>query len=80
MRAEAVDRSDHTCHATGCEVKVPPRLFMCRRHWYMLPKEWRDAVWAVYVPGQEERMDPSPEYLKVAAAAIEVVEEKEGQR
>jgi hypothetical protein len=70
---------DHTCHATGCDVQVPPRMFLCRKHWFMLEKEWRDAVWAVYVPGQEERMDPTPEYLKVTAAAIDRIEAKEGR-
>jgi hypothetical protein len=61
----------HTCHAKGCNAKVPPRMFMCRRHWYMLPKATRDAVWAAYVPGQERRKDPSAEYLDVAHRAIE---------
>jgi hypothetical protein len=60
----------HTCHATGCRVPVPPRMFMCRKHWYSLPKSMRDAVWAAYVPGQEIRKDPTPGYLAVADAAI----------
>jgi hypothetical protein len=61
--------NEHHCHAIGCEVPVPPNLFMCKRHWYKLPMFMRDAVWDAYVPGQEVRKDPSPKYLLVAADA-----------
>lgn len=73
------DRS-HTCHAEGCETSCPPAMFMCRPHWFSLPKTMRNAVWAVYVPGQENRMDPSREYLEVAHNAIEWLANKEGRR
>jgi hypothetical protein len=53
-------------------------MFMCKKHWYMLPKATRDAVWAVYVPGQEERMDPTPEYLEVTSKAIANLAIEEG--
>jgi len=62
--------SEHTCHAYGCTKKVPPRMFMCRPHWFALPKAKRDAVLAAYVPGQERRMDPSDEYLEAAMDAV----------
>ena len=70
--------SRHLCHARGCHVPVPPRMFMCKRHWFMLPKATRDAVWAVYVPGQEIRKDPTDEYMAVAMDAIEWLAAKEG--
>ncbi len=60
----------HRCHAVNCDVQVPPKLLMCRRHWYMVPKPLRDAVWAEYRAGQEVRKDPSRTYLKVAGQAI----------
>ena len=63
----------HTCHARNCDVRVPPKLLMCRRHWYMVPKAIRDAVWAEYRPGQEVRKDPSGAYLQVARQAIDAV-------
>jgi len=44
----------HTCHAMGCELEVPRSMFMCRKHWFMIPKDMRDMVWALYQPGQEE--------------------------
>jgi hypothetical protein len=60
----------HLCHARGCKTPVPPKMFMCKRHWFMLPKRTRDAVWATYRPGQEVTKDPSPEYMDVTAEAI----------
>ena len=68
----------HTCHAIDCDVRVPPRMFMCKKHWFTLPKELRDAVWAAYEPGQEVRMDPTGEYLNVAARAVRWLGVKEG--
>lgn len=56
----------HTCHWPGCDRQVPPAMWGCRTHWFKLPKYLRDKVWAAYEAGQEERMDPSDEYLDVA--------------
>jgi len=57
---------DHHCHWTGCDKKVPPAMWGCRKHWYMLPAEIRAKVWRAYRPGQEVTKDPSGEYLTVA--------------
>jgi hypothetical protein len=70
----------HLCHAEGCDQPVPPRMLMCRRHWFMVPKKMQDAVWDEYIPGQEVRKDPTPDYLDAAHAAIEAVAKKEGRR
>jgi hypothetical protein len=48
-------------------------MFMCRRHWAMIPRARQNELWAVYVPGQEDRMDPSSEYLEVAGRLIRYV-------
>lgn len=63
--------ADHTCHADGCQTAVPPRMFMCKPHWYALPTPLRDWIWATYKPGQEVTKDPSREYLKAARACID---------
>ena len=70
----------HTCHADGCDSHVPPKMFMCRRHWFMVPRDLRDLVWATYRPGQEVRMDPTDEYLEVARTAIEAVAAAEASK
>lgn len=70
--------SEHLCHAERCTVAVPPRMLMCKRHWFMVPKSLRDELWAKYVPGQERRKDPTEAYLDVAHRCIEAVAAKEG--
>jgi hypothetical protein len=52
-------------------------MHMCKRHWFMVPKALRDGLWAAYKPGQERRMDPSPEYLLAAARCVHAVAVKE---
>lgn len=69
---------NHTCHAFACETKVPPKLHMCRPHWAMVPKALQRRLWAEYRPGQERRMDPTPAYLRAAAACVEAVAKAEG--
>jgi hypothetical protein len=41
-------------------------MWGCKPHWFALPRNLRNKVWAAYIPGQERRMDPSDEYLEVA--------------
>lgn len=65
VRRQGQDRR-HTCHWPGCDKQVPPAMWGCKPHWFKLPKRLRDAIWDAYVPGQEQRMDPSDEYLDVA--------------
>lgn len=67
----------HHCHARFCPVGVPPKMLMCRRHWFMVPKPLRDAVWATYRPGQEIDKQPSAEWHEAADAAIRAVAERE---
>jgi hypothetical protein len=67
----------HECHARGCHTHVLPSMFMCKRHWFMVPERLRDAVWAAYVPGQEVRKDPTMAYINVANKAIQAVYDRE---
>lgn len=67
----------HHCHARKCKRPVAPKFFMCARHWRMIPRKMQNELWAVYVPGQEIRKDPSPEYIAVAMRLVNYVAEKE---
>ena len=69
----------HSCHARRCPVTVPPRMLMCPLHWRMVPKRLQRLVWDTYQPGQEQRKDPTMEYLAAAEAAIDAVWKKESQ-
>lgn len=59
----------HHCHWPGCEQRVPPAMWGCRKHWYMLPLPLRTAIWRTFKPGQEEAKNPSRDYLDAAKAA-----------
>jgi hypothetical protein len=59
----------HHCHWPGCETQCPPAMWGCRDHWYRLPQDLRDKVWATYRPGQELNqgdLRPSAKYIEVA--------------
>lgn len=56
----------HACHWTGCPLQVPPAMWGCTRHWYMLPQGLRNKIWAAYRPNQESDLKPSERYLAVA--------------
>jgi len=68
----------HHCHATNCKVEVPPEMWGCRKHWYMVPAWLRRLIWANYRVGQCDDYNPSDAYLKVAKAAVIAVARKEG--
>lgn len=57
---------DHVCHWPGCGTLVPPARWGCAKHWYALPKELRNKIWAAYRPGQEIDARPSEAYTLVA--------------
>jgi CDP-diacylglycerol pyrophosphatase len=61
----------HTCHWPNCDKQVPPAMWGCRKHWYMLPGTLRAKIWATYRIGQERDLQPSAEYLAVAAEVQE---------
>lgn len=56
----------HHCHWPKCIVEVPPVMWGCKRHWFMLPKSLRKQIWAAYVPGQEITKTPSRTYVEIA--------------
>ena len=60
----------HTCHATGCDKHVPPEMFMCKTHWFMLPKSMRNDIWTTYRVGQCDDMNPSKEYCEIARKCV----------
>lgn len=60
----------HHCHATNCNTNVPPEMFMCKRHWFMLPKSMRDAIWRTYCLGQCDDWNISNEYANAVREAV----------
>ncbi len=77
MTGEGDKTMKHLCHAIECETPVPPKMFMCLKHWRMVPKNMQDAIWRLYRPGQEIDKNPSWEYLDATVDAMRFVREKE---
>ena len=69
---------NHGCHWPGCEAQVPPAKWGCYKHWMMLPMYLRHAIWDAYEPGQEARMDPSRDYIRVAREVQDWIKEHHG--
>jgi hypothetical protein len=40
------------CPVPGCGHLIDPSRLMCRRHWYLVPKQLRDWVWATWRSGE----------------------------
>lgn len=60
----------HHCHAHECNIDVPPKMFMCKKHWFSLPGDLRDRIWNEYRSGQEIDKSPSRRYLAVSFFCI----------
>lgn len=68
----------HTCHAMNCETAVPPKMWGCQKHWAMVPPDLQAQLWDTYRHGQERRGNPSPAYLRAAAACVQAAARAEG--
>lgn len=64
----------HHCHWPDCNAQVPPAMWGCKKHWFMLPKTLRDKIWATYQPGQEVTLTPSAAYLEAAQEVQDWIE------
>ena len=71
--------SAHHCHATDCQTKVPPKMFMCKRHWFSLPRKMRMLIWASYRAGQCDDWRPSAAYCRIARECVTFIANKEGK-
>lgn len=69
----------HSCHATGCRTAIPPDLFMCKYHWFLLKREMRAAIWRTYRPGQCDDWNISQAYSDAAKQAIIYIAGIEGK-
>ena len=68
----------HHCHATGCTAPVPPEMFACRRHWFMLPRPLRNDIWKTYRVGQCDDWQISHAYANAARSAVRFLAAKDG--
>ena len=55
------------CPVPRCRERIDPSRLMCRDHWYLVPKDLRDMLWATWRSGQGAL---SPEHLHATHLAI----------
>jgi hypothetical protein len=63
------------CPIEGCEASLPLNILMCRRHWFMVPKKARQAVWEAWGRYRDHQIDLA--HLRrvqlVAVMAVEAI-------
>jgi len=55
------------CPVPGCGAEIDPSRLMCHVHWYLVPKQIRDRVWATWRSG---RGTSDPEHQEAVRTAI----------
>jgi hypothetical protein len=48
---KALSQRTGCCPISGCYEEIDPSRLMCRTHWYFVPKQLRDRVWATWRSG-----------------------------
>ena len=67
------------CDAIGCKANVASGLFMCRRHWHMVPRELQRVINKQYRAGRQDFAFLSDViYLQAAVDAIDKIAQTEG--
>jgi hypothetical protein len=67
------------CRAVCCKKRIPSRLLMCKRHWDLVPKPLRRALWSTYRTGENRSEAPSRAYLGLVSDAVAAVARLEGR-
>ena len=57
------------CQVPGCDDQIDPSRLMCRRHWYRVPKQLRDRVWATWQSGRGTSSTEHQIAVRLAIAA-----------
>lgn len=61
---------NRTCPWPTCRKPIRSEYLMCRTHWYRLPADLRNRIWATYRRGQT-LATASPEYLDALNDALD---------
>lgn len=66
------------CPVADCGAAIPGRMFLCKKHWNLVPAALRREIGKLYVPGQEtDRSLMKEGYTKAMLAAVAAAEEAE---
>jgi hypothetical protein len=72
-RLAGLQRSGHLgrCPVPGCRAQIDSSRLMCRSHWYLVPKQIRDRVWATWRSGQGAHSVEHLESVRMAITACQ---------
>ena len=68
------------CPIPLCERPIDPSRLMCRVHWYMVPKEIRDEVWATWQSGRAAYSSEHRAAVRKAVVAVLTTRSENGAR
>jgi hypothetical protein len=57
------------CPVPSCRKHIDPSRLMCRDHWYLVPKQLRDRIWATWRSGDGARSSEHREVVLLAVSA-----------
>jgi hypothetical protein len=69
-RQSTLGSGSNFCPIPGCGSQIDPSRLMCRAHWYVVPKDMRDRVWATWRSGQGAFSAEHQDAVRVAIAAV----------
>lgn len=58
------------CPIPRCGEGIDPSRLMCKKHWYMVPKQMRDHVWATWRSGHAAYTTEHRDAVDAAVAAV----------
>lgn len=73
---QCADRTHH-CHALRCTVKTSARIFMCRKHWMMVPINEQQKLLEHFQQDQPYTMNVSRAWLLQSMRCKLIVAEQE---
>lgn len=65
----ALPQPARRCAVSGCSEQIDPSRLMCRDHWYRVPRQLRDLVWATWRSGEGALSAEHLQAVRVAIAA-----------
>ncbi len=60
------------CPVGGCGKQIDPSRLMCRGHWYAVPRQLRDQVWATWRSGLGAGSCEHREAVRLAIVACQL--------
>ena len=60
----------HECPAPVCTERIDPDMLMCPRHWHVVPKPLRKAVWIAWRHGAGAGSPAHRAAMRAAIAAV----------